>query len=78
MYFGQFISALRKCNVLVKLKFSGLVEKQGYVHAIVNYHPTQMIFILKIVEILAYLQERSPAHMKKKICSLQVIENEYH
>jgi hypothetical protein len=78
VYFGQFISALRKCNVLVKLKFSGLVEKQGHVHAIVNYSPAQMIFIWRIVEILAYLQERCLAHLKKKICSLQVIENKYH
>jgi hypothetical protein len=74
MYFGKFVSGLRKCSVLVKLKFSWFLENLLIRDEVLNYDPTQMIFIWRIVEILVYLQERNPAHMKKKICSLQVIE----
>jgi len=34
--------------------------------------------VSKILQLIAYLQERNPAKLKRKICSLQVIEQSYN
>ncbi len=55
--------------MLVRLKFSVFPEKYSSL--------VDLEMVSKILQIIAYLQERNPAKIKKKICSLQVIEQSY-